>query len=105
MGSGLAPGYAAVYHQIKKNRLYLTTDKAQRKRNVTAYLRLINGDEPTTDTATKVDSALDGVISAAAAELRIYLKTQTTAKDTGSELHRALTFMEVEDEELPWAEK
>ncbi len=102
-GSRLGSGYAEVYHRIDQGRQLEETPHA-----VKSYLLNLYGDipgyTPSTATLAELEKKVAFVFTHAKGKISYILEAKTAAEYKGKVLHRALTFVEIEDKELPWLE-
>ncbi|KAK4560866.1 hypothetical protein LTR86_005446 [Recurvomyces mirabilis] len=99
LGAGLAPGYAKVYHSISSIKYFNAQQRKEAARTYSNRVDLAN-----THGERFVAYAVS-VFNQAAAIMKPILKDNTRRQSTKSDAFRALTFMTIRNDELPWVEK
>ncbi|KAF2766520.1 hypothetical protein EJ03DRAFT_330015 [Teratosphaeria nubilosa] len=98
LGCRLGPGYANIYHSIADN---TAAGIAARKQRAIAYRStFFTGAADNTDVFLQ---HVEEAFSAARKSLVPLLKDATRLQPKVEDKHRALTFMKIEDADLPWA--
>ncbi|KAK4506641.1 hypothetical protein PRZ48_000373 [Zasmidium cellare] len=98
-GSNLSQGYASLYHAIKRRAGGV--HKASETGAVQSFLDQLFSDASPEDVASKLDEAF----RRASVIVEPILKDVTRRQDKTDDPYRALTFMGISDEEIPWAQK
>ncbi|KAH9825687.1 seryl-tRNA synthetase [Teratosphaeria destructans] len=98
LGCRLGPGYANIYHSIADN---TTAGIAARRQRAIAYRgTFFTGAADDTDVFLQ---HVEEAFLAARKSLQPLLKNATMLQPNVNDKHRALTFMKIEDADLPWA--
>ncbi|KAF2481138.1 hypothetical protein BDY17DRAFT_325855 [Neohortaea acidophila] len=99
-GSGLQPGYANLYHTIRLNKVTLSTLTKEKvgQKYVDGILGVLEEQD-----VTELEIQLSLVVSEAAKILQSILNDTRRRNKGKKDEFRALTFIEIADEELPWS--